>query len=456
MLFGPPGMGRSRLLTEALAREPLSQEDAVLRLEPAGPAPFAALRSLLPDGFTARGSPDHCVADAAGEVAGQLAGLRPVIVFDDAHLADQHTMQVLHQLSRAHGALVLVTAAGTGALPPGPDPLDCLRYDPVTHLLRLPPLSTDEVSRILADTLGGPVRAATVAALHASTGGNPGLLHGMVVRDRLADAMVPHDGVHQLAPAPPAARVAAPTTHHPAAEPVTGHLTEAVDKAWQELALDQADELCRLAAWRGLGRQVAPAWAMVLLLRGQVAAACHVLDTYAGANHSPRVVMTRAMVVGLGQRQAAAADALLSDAARLDARHRERLLACRAWLLAVTRTATAAPDVVHPGDDREAALFWRAAQAVAALTAGRAAEAVPHLRRALAAADGLRAELPWFPPYLTACLIDGLLLAGRISEATADAAEFHAGRSGCGWNVAVVFDSLLAGRQSAPAPEVLG
>jgi hypothetical protein len=452
MLFGPPGMGRSRLLTEALAKAPLTQDDVVLRLAPAGQEPFSALRRLLPTGFIHSSSPDNDVTGAADEVAGRLSGRRPVLAFDDAHLADPYSMRVLRHLRGAHGALVVVTAAGTGALPHGPDPLDCLRYDLGTRTLRLPPLSADDVARILADALGGPVRAATASAVHASTGGNPGVLHDMVVRDRLADALAPHDGIHQLAPVvyQRGARARA------VAEPVAGHVTEAVAKAWRELALDHADELCRLAAWQGLGGLVAPVWAMVLLLRGQVAASRQVLDTHAGADDSPRVVMTRAMVAGLGQRQLATADALLVDAASLDMRHRERLLACRAWLLAVTRTSTAAPEAVDPGEDREATLFSRAAQAAVAQAAGRAAEAVSHLRRALAAADCLRSELPWFPPYLTACLIDALLLAGRISEATAEATEFHAGRRGCGWDVAVAFDSLLTKRQLAPIPEVLG
>lgn len=466
LLFGARGMGRSRLLSEALATAPLSRNDAVLRLGPAGPAPFAALRRLLPAGFIFTSSPEHDVNGVADELAGRLGGRRPVIAFDDAHRTDQHTMRVVRRLRHTHGALVLVTAAGTGALPNGLDPLDFLRYEPGARALRLPPLSVDEMTMILTETLGGPVRAATAAALHAATGGNPGLLHDIVVRDRLADAMVPRDGLYQLADAlPPAGTAPLELATRGGATQLTDQLTSAVGTVWRELALDRTDELCRLAAWRGLGGQVAPIWAMALLLRGQVATSRQVLDSYAGADDSLRIVTTRAIVVGLGQHQVADADALLLDAARRDARHREPLLAYRAWLLALTGSAVPNPRTPSEASqagtgraagDREAVLFRHATQAVAALTAGRAGEAVSHLRRALAIADGLRAELPWLPPYLTACLIDALLLAGRISEATAEAAEFHAGQRGCGWNVAVAFDSMFTMRGLVPNPKVVG
>ena len=164
------------------------------------------------------------------------------------------------------------------------------------------------------------------------------------------------------------------------------------------------------------------------------------------------------MLLALGLRRVGDAEALLVDAARLDARHRERLLACRAWLLAVTGSVTkaaAACESMNPGEDREAAMFQRAALATVALSTERAREAVSHLRRALATADTLRAELPWFLPYLTAYLIDALLLAGRLSEATAEAAEFHAGKRGCGWNVAVAFDTLLATHRGDSTRRVL-
>jgi len=297
------------------------------------------------------------------------------------------------------------------------------------------------------------------------TGGNPALLHSFVIDGRLADRMVAHDGRYQMAPVLPVidGRLADRMVAHDGMyqlAPVhltglptgdfTGDFSTPVSTAWRELALDRADELCRLAAWHGHIGAVSATWASVLLLRGKAADGLRVLDAN-DAQTSARVVITRAMLVGLGLRQVAEAEALLVDAARTDVVHRERLLACRAWLLAVTGSVAAAAivcETVNPENDREATVFCRATMAARALAAGRAHEAVSYLRRALAAAEGLRDDLPWFAPYLTACLIDALLLAGRISEATAEATEFHAGQHGCGWSIAVAFDSLLTTRQT--------
>jgi hypothetical protein len=363
-----------------------------------------------------------------------------VLVLDDAHRADQASMQVLRHLNRTRGAVLLVTAASPDAmLPSGPDALDCLRYEPGTHTLRLPPLTVDDVAAVLTDRLGGMVRSATATALHAATGGNPGLLRTLARRCRLADRIVVTDGIVRLDPGKTAAVV---DTAAPSSAELTDRVTTAVGAAWRDLALDRAHELCMFAAWCGAADRIATVWAGVLLLRGHPADGLRVLDLHGDAG--PRTTITRALLVALGLRRPADAAEQLLDAARDDVAHRERYLACRDWLIAGTGARPVAVSRQEdPVTDRETAAFGRAALGVVALAAGRHAEAVAHLRRALVAAEGLGADLPWFPPYLNGQLIDALLLCGRTTEATTLATEFHAGQRDRGWPVAVALDALI-------------
>jgi len=46
-------------------------------------------------------------------------------------------------------------------------------------------------------------------------------------------------------------------------------------------------------------------------------------------------------------------------------------------------------------------------------------------------------------PYLKACLIDALMLSGRIGDATSAASGFHAGEPGSGWEVAFSLAELI-------------
>jgi hypothetical protein len=109
-------------------------------------------------------------------------------------------------------------------------------------------------------------------------------------------------------------------------------------------------------------------------------------------------------------------------------------------------------DRVAPGADREAYLFTLAARAVVAAAGGEPNTTVAHLRRALLCARISGDGQPWLMPYLTASMIDALVRAGRISEATTTAADFHFGRRGCGWRIAVAIADLLTAATSAPEP----
>jgi hypothetical protein len=454
VITGERGIGRTSLVKRVL-RHIDRRRFKIIRIDATGdPAPFAAWIPHLPEGFPVRRELRSAAEEVARTVAEGAGGRRPMIVLDDLHHADHASMQVLRELHRRWHAFLLLTRP-TGADPVRkPDPLDCLRYARGLQTLELPPLSADEVSSVLAEYLGGPMRATTTAAIHAATGGNPQLLRELVDRTRLENRLVERDGLGVL-----------DTSIEEPCAPLRPRgeqrLLAAVRDAWRDLALECVDDLCQLAVWCSEGHRVAEPRAGVLLLRGRAEAGIRFLDTLGqAAERESRLLLTKAMLLGLGLGRQREAGALLTGAAGRQPRSRDRLLSYRAWLLAVTgqpTDATRAVTELEPATDAEAVLFARAAEASVALSTGRPADAIPKLRRALIGVQGLPTELPWLPPYLTACLIDALLLAGRGNEATVAAAEFHAGQQDCGWPVAVALSRLIeAGGPARDEPVAAG
>ncbi|HZB32422.1 MAG TPA: ATP-binding protein [Streptosporangiaceae bacterium] len=451
VITGESGMGRTAVLARALEYAD-RERDTVLRVEPAGDEPFAALRPHLSAEVSAGSAAlGDAVPAAARVLAERAGGRRLVVALDDAHLADHASLLALRALSRQGDAVLLATRCTSAAVGHRLDPTDALRYEPGMQTLSLRPLSKDEVAVLLAGVIGGPVYPATTEALHAATGGNPRLLYTLVVENRLVEFLVTHDGGWRLGEASPAAASADGTVN-------SGQLVDVVDRAWRELAVDRADELCRLAMWHGVGEQVAAAWVNVLLLRGRAEEGIRFLDSLPAGRveESVELALGKAMSLAFGVGQVEAASNSLLRAAVRNAERRDRLLAYRAWILAVTGRAAKAGEALEGVEksDRETAVFVHATRAAIALGASAANEAVFHLRRALVAAETCPGIPPWLPPYLTACLIDAMLLAGRIGEATTIANGFHGGEPGSGWEIAVMLSALVTARRPRHATKV--
>jgi tetratricopeptide (TPR) repeat protein len=267
------------------------------------------------------------------------------------------------------------------------------------------------------------------------------------VENRLVESMVTRDGVWRLGEAPSAVSVDGSVN--------AGQLVDAAHRAWRELAVHRADELCRLAMWHGAGEQVAAAWANVLLLRGRAQEGIRFLDSLPAGRveESVELALGKAMTLAFGVGQVDAAGNSLLQATSRNPQLQGRLLAYRAWILAVAGRAAKAVKALEgiEKSDRETAVFVHATRAAISLAASNANEAVFHLRRALVAAETCPGIPPWTPPYLTACLIDAMLLAGRIGEATAIANGFHGGEPGSGWEIAVMLSALVTGRRPRQA-----
>ncbi|MEO6081904.1 MAG: ATP-binding protein [Umezawaea sp.] len=424
VLTGERGIGRSTVLASA-ARLVDGGADAVIHLHAAA-GHLATLRSLLPDEPFAPRSPSTLdrATDALVEHAG---GRRPVVLLDDAHLVDHATTQVLRSLHRRTGAVLLMSQLSGHRTTGGPDPLDCLRYEPGFQVLPIPPLTEDELGSELALVLGGEVDGTALTALRTVTGGNPALVERFLADGALRSETTVRDGRRTLADVPrPKIALDAQGKRH---------LRDAVAEAWRELSLDVLDQVCKLAAYAGESATVSAVWAQVRLLLGRPRQAMAFLDDLEPEPTADRA-FARAVVLGLGLGRITDACTELDDAARAIPADAARLGAVRAWLGAIGgATAVTAPAATS---DRWVSAFGQAA-AVSGET--HPSRAVPALRRALIAADRLRDEVPWLHPLLTARLVDCLLLAGRITEATSAATELRRSLPENGWSVLTALGS---------------
>ncbi len=435
-------MGRTTMLSRALGFAD-RERDVIVRPEPSGQKPFAALCASFACALPSAAALSY----AARAIAARAGGKRLVIAVDDAHLLDSASLLAFREVSRLGKALLLVTSPLTAGPPIKPDPTDCLRYETGFQLITLQPLSVGEVAAALAGAMGGPVAQPTAEAMHAATGGNPRWLRGLVDETSLAAYIVRRGNTWRLGAtdsALQAPRDAGPDAS-PDARPDAARITDAAWSAWRELACDRADQLCRLALWCGAPEGVAPIWATLLLLSGHPADALAFLEGLPDEQvvETPRLVLVKALTLAIGLHRVEEASEFLARAAdRTDSAR--LILAYRAWILTVTGHATKVADgPLIDRRDMETAMFVHATRATLARMADRPAEAVFHLRRALATAETGSGECPWMRPFLTASLIDSMLLSGRVREAASIAQRFHGGARGSGWDLAVALDVLM-------------
>jgi DNA-binding CsgD family transcriptional regulator/tetratricopeptide (TPR) repeat protein len=180
VLAGAPGVGKTRLAMEALGL--LEARGFVVRwaaaTQAASSIPFGAVAHLLPRlGETAPDRADLLRRSVDGLVA--AAGDRGLVVgIDDAHLLDDSSAALVHQLATATPVNVLVTVrSGTSS----PDPIVALWKDTVADRFEIQALSDAEVAQLVGEALGGQVDGRTVRTLWRLTQGNPLYLRELIL-----------------------------------------------------------------------------------------------------------------------------------------------------------------------------------------------------------------------------------------------------------------------------------
>ncbi len=176
VLAGSPGVGKTRLAREALAAA--QRRGALTRWVVA----TASARALPLGAFaTTLGvvGPDPArLVRQASDVLLAGAGKAGVIVgVDDAHLLDDLSAVLVHQLALRHAATVMLTLR-TGET--APDAVTALWKDGHLARLELQPLAAEETATLLEATLDGPVDSVTARRLWSITQGNALYLRHLV------------------------------------------------------------------------------------------------------------------------------------------------------------------------------------------------------------------------------------------------------------------------------------
>ena len=180
VLAGEAGIGKTRLARETLARGEAAgwEVERLAATQAAASIPFGAVSHLLPP--TQRLDDDRLdTLRRAAELLAERSQGRPLLLgVDDAHLLDDASAALVHQLV-IRGLAVVVATVRTGE--PAPDPVIALWKDGLTRRLDLSALSPSATAELLERALGGPVDGVTRKEVWRITGGKPLYLRELVL-----------------------------------------------------------------------------------------------------------------------------------------------------------------------------------------------------------------------------------------------------------------------------------
>lgn len=176
VLAGAPGVGKSRLAREVVEHARAAGRPC-RRLYATASARSVPLGVFAEFAASFGTDPLLRVHEVITALTQDRLGLSTVVAVDDAHLLDEQSALVVHQLVHRRAATVVLTVR-TGE--PAPDAIASLYKDYRIPRVEVQPLSALDVAELAEQLLGGHVETASAQRLWRYTRGNVLYLHQLV------------------------------------------------------------------------------------------------------------------------------------------------------------------------------------------------------------------------------------------------------------------------------------
>ena len=195
-MVGPAGVGKTVLARETArrfaTRHPRALSHWISATASARHVPFGAFSHLvqMPGASESVALLQSARASLCGE------STQPVLIaVDDAHLLDNLSAALVHQLALTSAARLVITARSGE---PVPDAITTLWKDAVIRRVDIEPFDRTQTTRLVELALGGPLETASANRIFTMSQGNPLYLRHLVEGAEQAGALRVVDGVWQL------------------------------------------------------------------------------------------------------------------------------------------------------------------------------------------------------------------------------------------------------------------
>ncbi|MEU7785245.1 AAA family ATPase [Amycolatopsis sp. NPDC049159] len=194
LLTGRAGAGKTRLAKVLLAELAAggARTHWVRAMSSASTIPFGAFAHLLPGSADGTADRAHRLNQVAGHLTRGAEGRRLVLCVDDAHLLDDLSATLVHQLAATASAFVIVIAPHGVSVP---DPVFAMWKDRVAERLDVGELSRAQTIELITAALGGRLEDGAEHRLWHLSLGNPLFLRELVQGGLDSGSLAATDGL---------------------------------------------------------------------------------------------------------------------------------------------------------------------------------------------------------------------------------------------------------------------